>query len=152
LGRQWPDGPGSPMAGRPLFACQICGDLVPRSLPPVQGVIEMTGMMRVPRSRGAFCGLLLILLGAWGALVPFVGPHFHYAYTPDTSWTYTSGRLVLEILLGAATVLGGLIVMSSKFRPMAMFGAWLAALSGVWFVVGGPLSALWTHGGAAGSP
>jgi hypothetical protein len=111
----------------------------------------MTGMMRVPRSRGALTGVLLILLGAWGALVPFVGPHFHYAYTPDSSWTYTSGRLVLEILPGAAAVLGGLIVLTSRFRPVAMFGAGLAALSGAWFATGGILSALWTTGGAAGS-
>jgi hypothetical protein len=114
----------------------------------------MTGMMRVPRSRGAFCGLLLILLGAWGGLVPFIGPHFHYAYTPDTSWTYTSGRLLLEILPGAATAIGGLIVLGSRNRPAAMFGAGLAALSGAWFAVGGILSTLWTAGGtsAAGTP
>ena len=112
----------------------------------------MTGMMRVPRSRGALSGVLLVLLGAWGGLVPFIGPHFHYAFTPDSSWTYTSGRLWLEILPGAATVLGGLIVLSSRFRPMAMFGAWLAALSGAWFAVGGILSLLWTTGGAAGHP
>jgi hypothetical protein len=110
----------------------------------------MTGMMRVPRSRGALSGVLLVLLGAWGGLVPFIGPHFHYAFTPDSSWTYTSGRLWLEILPGAAAVLGGLIVLSSRFRPMAMLGAWLAALSGAWFAVGGILSLLWTTGGAAG--
>ena len=114
----------------------------------------MTGMMRVPRSRGAFCGLLLILLGAWGGLIPFIGPHFHYAYTPDTSWTYTSGRLLLEVLPGAGAVLGGLIVLASHNRPTAMFGAWLAALSGAWFAVGGVLSMLWTSNGvsAAGTP
>jgi hypothetical protein len=114
----------------------------------------MTGMMRVPRSRGAFCGLLLILLGAWGGLIPFVGPHFHYAYTPDTSWTYTQGRLVLEVLPGAGALLGGLIVLVSRNRPTALFGAWLAALSGAWFAVGGVLSTLWTSNGlsAAGTP
>ena len=114
----------------------------------------MTGMMRVPRSRGAFCGLLLVLLGVWGGLVPFVGPHFHYAYTPDSSWTYTSGRLLLEVLPGAGALLGGLIVLGSRNRPTAMFGAWLAALSGAWFAVGGILSTLWTTGGvsAAGTP
>jgi len=37
-------------------------------------------------------GLLLVLLGAWGGLIAFIGPYFHYAYTPDSAWTYTSGR------------------------------------------------------------
>ena len=96
----------------------------------------MTGMMRVPRSRGAFCGLLLILLGAWGGLIPFIGPDFRYAYTPDTAWSWTSGRLWLEVLPGAAVLLGGLIVLGSKTRPVALLGAWLAALGGGWFAVG----------------
>ena len=87
----------------------------------------MNGMLRVPRSRGVLSGVLLILLGAWGALVPFVGPYFQYAYTPDHAWTYTTGRLWLSILPGAATVLGGLIVLISASRPLAHFGAWLAA-------------------------
>ena len=34
-------------------------------------------------NRGRLTGGLLMLLGAWGALVPFVGPYFGYAYTPD---------------------------------------------------------------------
>ena len=37
----------------------------------------MTTMLQVPRSRGAICGLLLVLLGVWGALIPLVGPYFH---------------------------------------------------------------------------
>ncbi|HEY2443111.1 MAG TPA: hypothetical protein VGI31_08260 [Streptosporangiaceae bacterium] len=92
-------------------------------------------------------GFLLVLLGAWGALIPFIGPYFHYAYTPTAGWTYTSGRLWLEILPGAGALLGGLIVLVASMRPMAVFGAWLAAMSGAWFVVGRPLSTLWTaHG------
>jgi hypothetical protein len=104
----------------------------------------MNGILRVPRSRGALSGLLLVLLGAWGALVPFVGPYFHYAYTPDTGWTYTSGRLWLEILPGAGTLLGGLIVLASAYRPAAHFGAWLAAVSGAWFVLGGIIGPTWS--------
>jgi hypothetical protein len=88
-------------------------------------------------------GLLLILLGAWGALIPFIGPYFHYAYTPDKTWAYTTGRLWLEILPGIATVLGGLILLASARRPMAMFGAFVAALGGAWFVVGNLVSTLW---------
>ena len=103
----------------------------------------MNGMLRVPRSRGVLSGLLLVLLGAWGALIPFVGPYFHYAYTPDTAWTYTSGRLWMEILPGAAALLGGLILLVSAFRPVAMFGSWLAIIGGAWFTLGPIVRPLW---------
>jgi hypothetical protein len=102
----------------------------------------VAGRMRVPRTRGVLSGLLLVLLGAWGALIPFVGPYFHYAYTPDSAWTYNTDRLWLEILPGAAVFLGGLIVLCSANRAFASLGGWLAALGGAWFVVGLPLSAL----------
>jgi hypothetical protein len=91
--------------------------------------------------------MLLVLLGAWGALIPFIGPYFHYAFSPDHAWTYSTERLWLEVLPGAAVLLGGLIALVASTRPAAVFGAWLAALGGAWFVVGRPLSALWTTGG-----
>jgi hypothetical protein len=103
----------------------------------------MAGITRIPRSRGAVSGLLLILLGAWGGLIPFVGPYFHYAYTPDKAWSYTTGRLWLEILPGAAALLGGLVVLASARRPLAITGAFLAALGGAWFVVGNLVSTFW---------
>ena len=104
----------------------------------------MNGILRVSRTRGALSGLLLVVLGAWGALVPFVGPSFHYAYTPDKAWAYTSGRLWLEILPGVGALLGGLVVLASAYRPAAHFGAWLAALSGAWFALGGILGPTWS--------
>jgi hypothetical protein len=115
----------------------------------------MNGMLRVPRSRGALSGLLLVLLGAWGALIPFIGPYFHYAYTPDSAWIYTTGRFWLEILPGCATAIGGLIVLASSSRPFAIFGAWLAAVSGAWFALGTVLAPIWSTSGlsmSAGTP
>jgi hypothetical protein len=112
----------------------------------------MTAMMRVPRSRGVGSGLLLILLGAWGALIPFVGPYFHFAYTPDTAWTWTWGRFFLEIVPGVAVAIGGLILMISAFRPVAMFGAALAAAGGAWFAVGSLLGPVWASSAALGVP
>ena len=106
----------------------------------------MTPIARIPRTRGAFSGVLLVLLGAWGGLIAFIGPYFHYAYTPDKAWVYTTGRLWLEILPGAATVLGGLLVLDSARRHTAAFGAFLAALGGAWFVVGNLVSTLWNSG------
>lgn len=95
-----------------------------------------SGGMQMPRSRGAVTGSLLILLGAWGALIPFVGPYFDFAYTPNTAWTWTAARGWLEVFPGVATVLGGLLLISSRNRATAMFGGWLAVLGGGWFVVG----------------
>jgi hypothetical protein len=120
---------------------------------PAQEVIHMSGMLRVPQSRGAASGVLLILLGAWGGLIPFIGPYFHYAYTPGSAWTYTSGRLWLEIAPAAAVAVGGLIVTVSSYRPTALFGAWLAAIGGGWFAVGGLTVPIWgARGVSAGVP
>jgi hypothetical protein len=96
-------------------------------------------------------GALLVLLGIWGALIPFVGPYFDYAYTPDTAWSYTTGRLLFEILPGIGAVLGGLLVLASANRVAAAFGGWLAAVSGAWFVLGPPLATTW-DGPTAGEP
>jgi hypothetical protein len=105
----------------------------------------------MPRSRGATSGFLLILLGAWGALVPFVGPYFNFAFTPDQEWIWTNARGWLEVLPGAATALGGLLLLASANRVTAMLGGWLTVLAGAWFVVGralaGPLGI-----GDAGAP
>ena len=110
----------------------------------------MNGMLRVPRSRGVASGLLLVLLGAWGALIPFIGPYFHFAYTPDTAWTYTVGRLWLEIIPGVATVIGGLILLVTAIRPVAIVGACLAAAAGAWFALGPVIAPVWTGYGTVG--
>jgi hypothetical protein len=91
-----------------------------------------------------------MLLGAWGALIPFVGPYFGYAFTPDKAWAYTSGRLWLSIVPGAATFVGGLLVLASA--RMAAAGAFLAALGGAWFVVGQPVTAVAGTSITSGSP
>lgn len=98
------------------------------------------GRMQMPRSRGAMSGFLLILLGAWGALIPFVGPYFNFAFTPNQEWFWTIQRGWLEVLPGAATALGGLLLLVSGNRATAMLGGWLTVLAGAWFVVGRALA------------
>jgi hypothetical protein len=93
-------------------------------------------VMRIPRSRGGVSGVLLVLLGAWGGLAPFVGPYFRFAYTPDKTWVYTSGRLWLSAVPGAAALLGGLLVIIASHRAVGCAGAFVAALGGAWFIVG----------------
>lgn len=99
------------------------------------------GRLAISRSRGALSGFLLILLGVWGAFIPFVGPYIDFAYTPDSPWTWTLGRGWLEVLPGAVTVIGGLLLVVSRNRATAMLGGWLAVTAGAWFVVGRALAA-----------
>ncbi|MED5815345.1 hypothetical protein VST63_23560 [Mycolicibacterium sp. 050232] len=98
------------------------------------------GRLRMSRSRGAASGFLLVLLGIWGALIPFVGPYFDFAFSPDQAWAWTSARGWLEVLPGAVTALGGLLLLGSGNRATAAFGGWLAVLAGAWFVVGRALA------------
>ncbi|EUA34713.1 hypothetical protein I552_5502 [Mycobacterium xenopi 3993] len=69
------------------------GDTMRRSRSGVDGYDGL----HMPRSRGAITGLLLVLLGAWGALIPFVGPYLDFAYTPNQPWTWTAARGWLEV-------------------------------------------------------
>lgn len=103
-------------------------------------------------SRGRSIGVLLMLLGAWGGVIPFVGPYFGYAFTPDKHWAYTSGRLWLSIVPGAVAVIGGLLVLA--FDRIAALGGLLAALGGAWFVLGQSIvaDALSGHSISSGSP
>jgi hypothetical protein len=96
----------------------------------------MNSQVGIRRSRGVVTGVALILLGLWGGLAPFVGPYFHFGYTPDKAWAYTTGRLYLSAIPGGAALLGGLLVALTRNRFVGVFGGLLAALGGAWFIVG----------------
>lgn len=100
------------------------------------------GRLRMPRSRGAASGFILILLGIWGAAAPFVGPYLDFAFNPSQEWSAARGWL--EVLPGVATIVGGSLLLVSRNRVTAMLGGWLTVVAGAWFVVGravsGPLA------------
>ncbi|WP_293004348.1 hypothetical protein [Mycobacterium sp.] len=98
------------------------------------------GTFHMPRSRGAVSGLLLLILGVWGALIPFVGPYLHLAYTPGQAWVWSTARAWLEVVPGVVTAAGGFLLLISGNRATAMFGGWLAVVAGAWFVVGRTLA------------
>lgn len=102
------------------------------------------GVFRIARGRGALGGFLLLLLGIWGAIVPFVGPYWNYAYTPNTTWTWTAGRLVFNELPAYAVILGALLLLVTSTRATALLGAWLALVGGAWFVLGTIFSTFWS--------
>jgi hypothetical protein len=105
--------------------------------------------MRLPRTTGLLSGLVVIVLGVWGALIPLIGPYFHYAFGNYDKWHFTTNRLWLDILPGAVAVLGGWMLFTGTRRKSGVLGGWLAIAAGVWFAIG-PSVSLWWH--AAGNP
>jgi hypothetical protein len=108
---------------------------------------------RLPRTTGALSGVLVILLGIWGGLIPFVGPYFHYAFGSYKTWHYTSERLWLCIVPGAVAVIGGLLLLRSSRRSSGLLGGWLGIAAGAWFAIGPAISLLWhSAGNPIGAP
>ena len=108
---------------------------------------------RVPRRRGAVNGFLVVLLGLWGATVPFFGPYLGLPYGFDDAWVFTGERALLNVLPGVVVVLGGLVLIGSARSTGGVFWGWLAAVGGAWFVVGPTVSTVWTGGApAVGEP
>lgn len=109
--------------------------------------------MRISRKTGAMSGLMLVVLGVWGGLIPFIGPYFGYAFGSHATWHFTTNRLWLDVLPGAAVLLGGLMLMWSGHRVSGTVASWLAMAGGAWFAVGPAISRLWEHGsGPIGAP
>jgi hypothetical protein len=90
-------------------------------------------------------GAVIVVLGVWGGLIPFIGPYFHYAFGGFQSWHFTSQRLWLDIVPGAVAVIGGLMPMSATTRVGGLTAAWVAMAAGAWFAIGPAVSLLWHH-------
>ncbi|MBV9605868.1 MAG: hypothetical protein JO027_12195 [Solirubrobacterales bacterium] len=101
--------------------------------------------LRLPRTTGAVSGLLILLLGIWAGIVPFIGGYFHYAFANDQTWHYTAQRLWLDIVPGAVAVIGGFMLMTASSRIGGLTAGWVALAAGAWFVVGPTVSLLWHH-------
>ena len=106
-------------------------------------------MRRIPRRRGALTGFMLVLLGVFAALIPFVGPYFNYQIGTTSTWDWSIDRFWLSVLPGAATALGGLMMLYSTRRSTASLGALIALASGLWLVGGPTVSMLWNGGTSA---
>lgn len=114
-------------------------------MPTTVASADRPTVTRLPRTTGALSGLFVVLLGVWGALIPFIGPYFHYAFGSYHSWHYSSNRLWLDIIPGAVAVVGGLMLLRSTRRTEGLIGGWLAVAAGAWFAIGPTVFLLWHH-------
>src|SRR3954454_17662647 len=109
--------------------------------------------MRVASSTGRLSAILIVALGVWGALIPFVGPYFDYTFGVHSNWHYTTDRLWLDIVPGAIAVLAGLLLVGARTRGAGVLAGWLAVLAGAWFAIGPAVSLTWETGqGPIGAP
>jgi hypothetical protein len=111
----------------------------------------MARTAQIPRSRGSLSGLILILLGAWGGLIPLVGPSLKFGYGPDPAWHLNQGRLYLSVIPGAVVLLAGLLILITRSRGFGGFWAFVAALAGFWFIAGAAIVQLLPASLGAGS-
>lgn len=94
------------------------------------------------RSAGlALTGLSTIVVGAWGAAGPYLGPLFGYKFSNVSSFQWTEPNALLRLAPGAVALLAGLIMVvggarlgGSRVGP----GFWglMTVACGAWFVIG----------------
>lgn len=93
--------------------------------------------------------IAILLLGAWGALVPFIGPLFGYNMGNVPAWTWTESHLTLHLIPGVVAVVGGVLMLGTR-RPSVRLGAVLALLGGAWFVLAPTFHPAWAGSGGDG--
>lgn len=95
----------------------------------------------MPRLSVEMAGALACAFGAWGGIVPFVGPIFGFSADGTASWTWNLTHAVLFVAPGAAAFVGGLLIVAGsravlgRHVGLALAGA-LVAVAGAWFIVG----------------
>lgn len=99
------------------------------------------------RFKARTAGALIMLLGAWGGIAPFVGPLFGYRMDGFGAWSWTTTRGELSVGAGAVALLGGLLLLAATSRLVQRAGGVLAGLAGTWFVVGPAFLPVWTGSG-----
>jgi hypothetical protein len=103
---------------------------------------ELHMVVAAPGTGPGLLGLLVLLLGAWGGIVPFVGPLFGYRSTGSGSFAWTAPHVFLYLIPGAVAMFFALVLMGSATERRARFSLSkeLAALvviaCGAWFVLG----------------
>jgi hypothetical protein len=104
-----------------------------------------------PQWRGlGLLGLLIALTGAWGGIVPYVGPSFGYRANASGSFEWTMAHAMLYLVPGAVALGLGLIVLLTLLAPGG--GSGIRAISalgvvacGAWFVLGPEAWLIFSH-------
>jgi hypothetical protein len=102
--------------------------------------------MMLNRSTARGAGALILLLGAWAGVAPFVGPLFGYRMDTLGAWAWSTPRAELSVGPAVVALLGGLLLLTAGPRALRRFGGLMAGVAGAWLVVGTSFFPIW--GGA----
>jgi hypothetical protein len=115
---------------------------------------DRTAGVHVGRFGIGTVGGLTVLIAAWGALIPFVGPLFGYSADGAGSWHWSFAHALLAVVPGAVGVIMGFVILRDtravvrgRGRVSLAVAGFITLLSGAWFIVG-PLAwpVVTTHG------
>jgi hypothetical protein len=101
------------------------------------------------RQRGfGVAAVLALLIAAWAAIVPFVGPTFNFSADGTSSWTWNEVHALGGLLPGAIGVLACVMLLGAVRQPgasgrarafwgftLVLCGAWLTVLPVAWPVL-----------------
>jgi hypothetical protein len=87
-------------------------------------------------------GLFTLVLGAWVAFVPFVGPLFDFSADGTSSWTWSLSHSLLFLVPGAVAFVAALMIIvegisvgPARHAVLGVAGM-IVAVCGAWIVVG----------------
>ena len=87
-------------------------------------------------------GVVVLVTGAWTALVPFAGPSIGFAPATAAAWTWSASNWQLGLVPGLAAAVAGLTMLLGQ--PVEVWVAKLIAYAaGVWLLIGPVVGRLW---------
>jgi hypothetical protein len=102
--------------------------------------------MSIARLSTRATGVAVICVAAWGGIVAYVGPTFHFATRGSYSaWMWNPGHTTLSLAPAIGGIVGGILLLGVGGRALERVGAVIALLSGVWFIIGPSLEPLWIN-------
>lgn len=99
-------------------------------------------------------GAVIVLVGLWEAVVPYVGPTFGYPMPPGSeqpAWDWSASHTQRHLVPGIVAVIGGALLWA-RARVAVLAGSWLSLAAGIWFIVSPFVPRAWLDSGGGGTP
>lgn len=148
----WPGGPTQSLqadSGAPGSSQYAYNEPAPAYASSTYAPVAQVGQRRAKAPGLTVVAVLVSLVGAWGGLVPFIGPTFGLDADGTHAWKWSLAHAVLWVSPGATALLVGLIIIKQSRavgRAGPLITGLVVAICGAWFVVGPLVWPTFEHG------